>query len=668
LEIDDHAARDLVEPRQVEACAAVHRIGAQATVEVIVAVTAQQLIVARAALDEVVAPLAKQDVGAGVSHQGVGEARTDHAFDRDIGVARRVARRTGLLAKIDGDGRARIVVAHQIVARAAIHDIRAGPRIEMIPARAAVQEVAPETAHDDVVAVLTVDLVVAAVARDHVAEGRSHHGLDARVAVARRAAAAKARSQVDRHARGSVIVAEKIVAGAAIHMVRARAAVQMVVAGAGEQLVRAVAAGKHVVATAAGQSVVTPAPGQVIGQIPGKNRFAERAALEIEVEREGRDRFDARQMQSRRAGVGVQVHDDRAVDVERLSEHHGVGARAAGEREALRQGCEIGRDVEDVIAVPARDHCQLLDLAARRLVKADAVVPVAAVDFQIAEVGGDRVVSGAAGVVVGAVHALQGVVPVSAVEPILPRRAANDVIAAVAVQVVHAPVGVVAERQRPASQLVGAVAAMDGVVAQPAHENVVAAAAEHLVVAVAGDHHVGLVVAGQDIRAASGVDVLDAHQGVHAPAGVLRAGDGEIDDHAARCVPVVDDIPAVECDFGGGVRRIEHQVRGMLAPRAAIEQVVARAASEKVRPGASRQAVVAGGAVDRIGAARPNQNVVTRRARNQSHEDPPTEAKDLARTRRGGLAFPRDGDAATHERLCARPDLHGEAEALKPPT
>src|SRR5262249_57950352 len=199
-----------------------------------------------AAVEGVVAAAGGQHIGAAATRKNVagraadevvGEVRADDALDVRELVAGGASGIVGVVGEIDGH-RAGIDVARHVDADAAIERIAA----------AAFERIVAGAADQGVGAAGAVEVVVGAVAGDHVFAGGTRDVLDPGKTVAAGVAAAdlpRQQVQVDRDGGGRAAVVSRVDASAADDRVGAGAAMQQVQAGAARERGVAGAAGEH---------------------------------------------------------------------------------------------------------------------------------------------------------------------------------------------------------------------------------------------------------------------------------------------------------------------------------------------------------------------------------------------------------------------------------------
>ncbi|ACG77459.1 hypothetical protein PHZ_c1045 [Phenylobacterium zucineum HLK1] len=644
------------------------RVGAVAAVEGVVPLAARQRIVAgrgrqqqgrdagraRAvgvhrdhpvAVDPVVARAAREAVGpaaaghrvvAAVARQGVGVPRPRDALE----AARRHRALAGRLRAALGRQRERHPTER--LERVAVErdHVQPGAAVQRVAAGAHLDQVVAVPARDQVVPLAAVQPVGPGVARQGVVAVRARDRLDAAQDIHALAGVLGhvLEVQVHRHARVAQVrgaeVADAVDARAAVQHVVAAPAAEEIVAVAAQQGVVAVAADHHIVAAPGLQPVgpavaLEPVPALgADGVLDARDRVLGDPIAKVRVEPRGRAPRQVHEHAQRMVGAGVRhrVRPGPAVD--------GVVPRAAG------QPVVAAAALQGVGAVPALQGVVVADLEIGIGVGLDPVVVI----------GRDRPVG------VGEDHAVaqQRIVPVAPRQAVRAAPPGQHVGQAVAGQGVGAP-----HRARQVLEPVQGHRAVAGrlrrslqrqrdddrvfeaerVEAQrvrgprPAVQHVVARAHLHQVVAVAARDGLGPevqapqpvrgVASRQPVAVVRARDLLDAHQGVRAPAGGLRAAQRQVHGHAARGAGVADPVdpgPAVDrvvsvagVDLIAAVAAQDAVVAGVppdevrLAP--GVDGIVPLAAADHVRPGVARDRVVSGAAAQSVVPAQASNEV-----------------------------------------------------------
>ena len=414
-----------------------------------------------------------------------------------------------------------------------------------------------------------VDLDRRAAARGHrlqeIARGRDVHDEPGQHAARRDPVPARQRVEAGDH----VKIVETTKRGFAHQvLIDARAAHQGIGAGAGHEGVEAVAAQHQIVAALPEQEVVAGQPAQhIVPAVPG------------DIVAEG-------------VAGAVDVGGERQPEILEICTQ-GVGD-AAGDGVVLARRALVGDLIADII-----DEIGVLALAAIHAVGAGAtgegVVAVIPRQRVVAVVAGQRVVSGIAGDLVG--ERVAGAVDIAgARDQRQVLKIGGERVVGLAVDLLGAVAGIFAD------DVAGAVDRVD-VVAGAADQRIVAGPAVELVGAgIAGEHVGGAVAGGVEGGRPGQGDVLDVEIGVQVDAD--RGQDAVV----------------------GVVAELDHEVLGVVhhiavVPIAAVEDVGAGAAVQRIAAVAAEEGVVAGQAEHQVREARAVQGVTELAATVDRHDD-----------------------------------------------
>ncbi len=586
----------------VDAVAADQRVRAVAAAQAVVALAALEAVGAETAGEHVRARAAGKRVGRVVAGDGVGVVGADDVFDPEVAVALGIGAEADRGREVDDDRPGRTRVARGVRAVAAEELVAAGPAGQRVVADAAVEQVRAEPAVEPVRPAGADQRIGVLPAGELVGVGRSEDALDADQDVAVRLAAragAEPGRERDRDRRGRRAVVGRVEAGAAVEPVGSAAARQSVVAAAALQRVGLDVPAQDVVLAGADHHL--DAGHRIgVGAVDGGE------AREVDGERVARagivDRVDA---EPARDLVVVRTADQRVVARAAVE---GIGARARLDAvRAVAAFEHVGGHVADEdVAVLRADHpldagegvalrvaagrvagAEVHGDAGRRAVVVDGVEPVAALDVVAARAAAQRVVAEPAVELVGAAAARDDVGAVAAFERVGGGRAGQRIVEGGrddpldAVEGVADGVPAARGSGREVDRDGGRAGVVDGVDAARADEGVRAAAPDQGVVAGPAFEPVGAGIAVEHIGVGRADEVLDAGEGV--------------------AVGVAAD-PEARTRVGGEVDRD----RGRAG---VVGRVGAGPADEDVGPRAAAQAIVAARAVERVGAARPDQQV-----------------------------------------------------------
>ena len=677
-EVDAHAGAGCGIIRGIEAVAADQRISTRAADQHVIARSAPQRIVARAADQHIVAGAAGQHVGAVIAAQHVVVTRAGQVLDRNQRIALRVAARRGAGGQIDPHGVVRIriiggvdadpAVQHvgaaatgkDIVARPAAqrlaggragdavviggadHHLDAGQRVALRIAadiypgrqvdgdrrvrRAIVSGIGPVAAQQRIRARTTDQRIVARPARQrvgggvagqHVVETAARYRFDTTQPIALGIAAMPgAGGEVDLHPGLRTRIIRRIEACAALQQIGARAARQHIVARTADQRIAARAAGDRVVAraavdhraaVAAGQRVVLGRTRQVLDRrqgVAGRVAAVGESRLEVDDNPIGRideaRGIDAVAAQQR---VGARARDQHVV------------ARAAGQDAARCRRAQlivIGRadDVLDV-AQPVAFGIAILREARRQIDRnrsgrcgiIGGVVARSAIERIRPRATDQHVVTGTAGQHVGVAVAGQRVIEGRSGDVLDTRKRVALGVAAMPQARHQADLdrlrrgGIVGGVEAAATdQGVRAGSARQRVVAFAAFQRIAAQAAEQRVVAAAAVERIVAVIADQGIRASAALDRVRARR----PRDAVVIG--RADDMLDRQQPVALGVAALadaavhrDGDAGPGVG-----IADRVVSRAAVERVGAAKPDEQIIARAAFQGFVRAAALQRI--------------------------------------------------------------------
>ena len=390
----------------------------------------------------------------------------------------------------------------------------------------------------------------------------------------------------------------RVGARAAKHPVGAVASVQRIVPAAAAQSVVAVEAIEHVVARAAREVVasvraVEPDPGHA-----GKDEI-------VDPDRAGIDHLENDLVARAQPGRGYLDVPADLSDVE-ARERYG---RESAEID-LVAACSDGEIILDPVDAEARPKREYVALGSAPRGVADVI----ALEIQ-------RVLAGAAGVLVGAGSAPENVVAVFAKQLVVTGAAEDRVVA----------------RGRAGS---AAISANQQVIATAALNHIVAAACPDLIGAIVAIEHVGSRIAENDVRCGTPDDVLDGDKRIRAgfrpdrqahwrcririSAEMEERGEcrrisddrlarairrREVDFQAARCRRVVDRVSAAVAAIVEVVAIAAPGTEVVIA-RAAMDHVDAGKADDGIVAVAGRDRVVAIAGSDRIGSRGAGEGVV----------------------------------------------------------
>ena len=518
-------------------------VGAAAGADHVVAAEGEKDVVARVAHEDVVAVIGRDVLD---RDQRVAPVRAGGQAADQVDVVGAVAGQAGAVAVIDG-----------VDAAFAVEPVVAGIADQPVVARAAFQPVVADPAREQVVARVADQLVVPGVAGDGVVEAGADHVLDAGDGFVVAADEPAVGVHVDEELAVGLRVVERVAPVAAVERVDARVVQEDVVAVAAFVDVVAEAPVEHVVAAHALQEVVEIVAGQAVGEgagaqvlDPGDEGEARAGVLGAAGEGDGH------------AGVGVEFQPVGAVAA--------IGDGAAAE----------GGEAQDVVIGPAIDEAAV-DRGDEQVVAGVALQVVLAAGAAV-----EHVVGGVADQAVGLVGAdqvLDGDQGVEALAGVLGAALQGE-----------------EDGDGPADGLeghgVGAVAAVEAVIAEAGGQDVVAAAPVEQVVARAPVEPVGGVGARERVAEGGAGGVLEAAQGDAGGGEVARAQDRralgrQVQHHAGAEVAQVDrvdagaavgiDQPAPDLHQVVPVARVRGCGRAGGQP--AQDQVVVARAGEEVR-------------------------------------------------------------------------------------
>ncbi len=607
----------------------------------------------------VVAAVAVQDVDGGVAEDGVGVRRTvdvlDARQDVALGVVARAAADLGRGPVLPGQvhvdpGGAGAVVRQIAGARAAVQSVGPGPAHQGVVAR---------TADEGVVAIQADEMVARGVAREHVAVGSvvaADEVLDADQRIAQgvvvRPAARLGRCpvldvQVHGHPARAVAVIGEIQAKAAVDQVGPGPATQGVVAVPAEQRVVTGQAGKKVGRRVAGNAVAVTRADDVLDA-------DEHVALGVAAGLGGAGEVD---VHGRGAGavihgvatfLGVQPGRERCVRVPAAVQ--GVGVRAAAHGVVAVQAVDLKR-VTGIVEIPGRGQIVRpfrapdLDRAARDLglVQAGlhvkphrlAVLRGFVQDIGLSIDGHFRGGLGPGPAVVGQPghgvpsvpghhqgheaaarrvgHAVRQDGGAAHGQPLARARQVDALDAGDGRGRAHVEVLVFRNQHvmpraavhhvaRAGPDQVGAVAALERVIARSANEGVIPPAADQAVVPGQAGEHVVLVVADERVTIGRTREILDGDE--HVAIGMVAA----VED--SRVGPVVDGGQRGRDRAAAGLGRLavlQVQVHIHLGlAQAVVRGVDALAAVQGVRAAEAHEQVVARTAFQPVGRRAPS--------------------------------------------------------------